>query len=300
MSSENPFLNLKSRSFIWWFLISIPVLLIIAVTCGIVIGIISRFTSVNLTTIFFDPLFELIVSVSWIYGLISLWCYYQTRRLKLNFKQILGKLPRNYQWLHLLLLFVPIIIFSLGTGQLFYYLLSWVNPDFLEMILKEKIFLNSSQTSSPILYNSLSFISVVFLAPLVEEFFFRGILLQRFFSKWGLTSAIIISSLFFGILHFNPVGLLMFGIMMSILYLKTRTLWIPIMIHILNNLSAILLALITQTEQENTINVIEKIQSEAWTGIILILLSAPWLIIFLYKNWTQKESSIPYLLNSMD
>ncbi|ADC46089.1 CAAX amino terminal protease family protein [Methanobrevibacter ruminantium M1] len=93
----------------------------------------------------------------------------------------------------------------------------------------------------------LYLITVVILSPIIEEFLFRGIFLRRFNLELdNLTLAILISSVLFGICHnFGGIlGAILFGICVSILYVKSRNVLVPILAHFINNLISFLLALI--------------------------------------------------------
>lgn len=77
---------------------------------------------------------------------------------------------------------------------------------------------------------------VSFLVPICEEILFRGIiftrLLKRFPVKWSLS----MMALLFGVLHgLDLVGATVFGCLCGLLYLKYKTLWAPILLHMLNN-----------------------------------------------------------------
>ena len=95
----------------------------------------------------------------------------------------------------------------------------------------------------PFWANVLSFASVVVIAPVVEEFVFRGLLLHRWREKWNLKTAAIMSSVIFGVLHADLIGAVAFGLAMCYLYVKSQSLWIPIVCHMLNNLIAWLMEL---------------------------------------------------------
>jgi membrane protease YdiL (CAAX protease family) len=76
------------------------------------------------------------------------------------------------------------------------------------------------------------------LAPVLEEFIFRGVvqrLLMRVVAPWG---AILIASALFAALHGTPTQVavaLPCGIILGYTYFRTRTLAVPIAIHALNN-----------------------------------------------------------------
>ncbi|GAA0370164.1 hypothetical protein GCM10008932_22160 [Alkalibacterium iburiense] len=59
---------------------------------------------------------------------------------------------------------------------------------------------SSSPIPPPFLYR---FILGVLIGPFVEEFFFRGILLNKWSERFGIKKAILFTSLLFMALHFN-------------------------------------------------------------------------------------------------
>lgn len=82
----------------------------------------------------------------------------------------------------------------------------------------------------------------VLVAPILEEIFFRGILLRDISISWGSRWGIIVSSLIFSALHFNLVQAIpafLMGMVMGYVYIRTnRGLANVIIIHIINNLMA--------------------------------------------------------------
>jgi sodium transport system permease protein len=85
---------------------------------------------------------------------------------------------------------------------------------------------------------------IAVLPGICEELMFRGFII-RGFEKRGFWSAIIITSLLFAVFHldpfrFIPVGVL--GIWMGYLLLKTGSIFVPILAHVLNNSLAVLLS----------------------------------------------------------
>lgn len=81
------------------------------------------------------------------------------------------------------------------------------------------------------------------LPALAEEILFRGVLLNSFNKKWGKFVAILASSLVFGIYHMNWLqGIFAFllGLILGYSYLMTGSLWVPIIIHFINNAIAVL------------------------------------------------------------
>lgn len=84
-----------------------------------------------------------------------------------------------------------------------------------------------------------SFVVTVLVAPIIEEVYFRGFVLPAFAAKWGNLVGIILSSALFGILHMQiNVGVYTFilGVLLSLMYIRFRSIGPGIMFHIINNL----------------------------------------------------------------
>ena len=78
------------------------------------------------------------------------------------------------------------------------------------------------------------------LAPVGEELLFRGIILRGMQERWrmGTGGAIIVSSLLFALMHVSPLALLplfCIGVTFAIMYVRTGSLWVPIVMHAANN-----------------------------------------------------------------
>jgi membrane protease YdiL (CAAX protease family) len=137
----------------------------------------------------------------------------------------------------------------------------------------------------------LALIGIAILPPLVEEITFRGILLERFAVKWRVGVAVIVSAVLFGILHADPVGAGMFGIVTGLLYLRTGSLWPGIIIHFVNNVVALLAIRIAGPETAaQTPTLSESLQ----TAGLFLLLSVPFLAWFIRTHWPARESLTPY------
>jgi membrane protease YdiL (CAAX protease family) len=84
----------------------------------------------------------------------------------------------------------------------------------------------------------LYFFAVVILGPIVEESIYRGMLYSPYRKKYGPIKAVIITSLFFAIVHFE-VGfgfVFIYGVVFGSLYERTESLVSPIAAHSLSNL----------------------------------------------------------------
>lgn len=86
---------------------------------------------------------------------------------------------------------------------------------------------------------SLMFIMAVIMAPIFEEIVFRGIIQKGLINKgWEPTKAIWVSAMVFGIVHGNPwqfVGAVLLGYVLGLVYHRTKSLLMPILLHAFNN-----------------------------------------------------------------
>lgn len=92
----------------------------------------------------------------------------------------------------------------------------------------------------------------VFMAPLFEEIIFRGIIMKGLLNK-GMKPfpAILISAVVFGLVHGNPwqfIGAILLGSVLGLVYYKTKSLLLPILLHAFNNLCAVILLTYYKTE----------------------------------------------------
>jgi hypothetical protein len=96
---------------------------------------------------------------------------------------------------------------------------------------------------------------------------------------------------FFGILHADPVGAGMFGVVTGLLYLRTGSLWPGIIIHFLNNLGALLAIRIVSPEAATQTATLSE---SLVTAGLFLLLSLPFLVWFIWTHWPARGSLTPY------
>ncbi len=105
------------------------------------------------------------------------------------------------------------------------------------------------EAGSPGLLMTALLVSLV--APLSEEMFFRGFLYGGLSSRHGLWRAALFSSLLFALFHMDPRTLLpvfLLGLLLAGLYVRRRTLWAPVFVHLGYN-STMLLVLVETASQ---------------------------------------------------
>jgi membrane protease YdiL (CAAX protease family) len=80
----------------------------------------------------------------------------------------------------------------------------------------------------------------------VEELWCRGFLGRGLCSRYGLVAGVILTSSLFALMHVEPRLLpviVLMGAYLHFTYLATRSIWVPILLHAMNNGFAVLLAL---------------------------------------------------------
>lgn len=86
-------------------------------------------------------------------------------------------------------------------------------------------------------------LAIVVIAPLVEEFVFRGVILTYLEKHHGQLFAVLTSGVLFGLMHGDIISVLVTsaaGIVFGLTYVKTRNLWVTVVIHFLYNSLAVL------------------------------------------------------------
>ena len=83
------------------------------------------------------------------------------------------------------------------------------------------------------------FLAVVVMAPIGEEIVFRGFLQKFLEEHWkDITRAVLITSLIFAMIHFNPywtIQIYLLGVILGFLSWKTKSIIPSIVLHSLNN-----------------------------------------------------------------
>lgn len=215
---------------------------------------------------------------------------------RLDWRSLFGKPPVKQDLIPSLKLTLFLFLFSIAAAYALFLPLSYLVPEFVQwwyIDLPDLIYFDDYRF--PLAANMLSFISLVVLAPLLEEIAFRGYLLQRWSRTWGIIPAVLVSSLIFGIAHPDPIGAVAFGIGMAIIYLRTQSLFVPIICHAANNLLAWLLeAGYLAVEGPGYEYTLEDFQNEWVLGLACALVCIAWIIHYIrqpavYRTWRLPE-----------
>lgn len=148
--------------------------------------------------------------------------------------------------------------------------------------------------------NLFEYILVIFtvsITPAIcEEVFFRGFVQKSFEFKQKPFTAILLTSIFFGLYHFNPYGLLpliVLGIYLGFAVYKSNSIVVPVILHFLNNFIAILAFFIFGEEELLQSNFVdpETINSHLISFTLLLLFFIVF-VFYINKNYlklTKKE-----------
>ena len=124
----------------------------------------------------------------------------------------------------------------------------------------------------------ISILMIAVLPALFEELFFRGAL-QQLFVNWFNNAhvAILITSIFFSIIHFSYYGFLprlALGLMLGYIFYYSKNIWLNILMHFINNAVAITALYFTSTKGGD----VKKAMDESYP----IWVAAVTLIVVLY------------------
>jgi len=141
-------------------------------------------------------------------------------------------LELNLPTLKSLLLFLGLMILIMVAMESVNLWLERPTPEFMT-----KVYANTQNL--PLLW-----IAVAVAAPFFEEFLFRGFLLEGLSrSKLGVAGAVVLTSAAWAIIHmqygwFEIISIFLIGIALCIAKIKSRSLYVPIAMHMLMNLVA--------------------------------------------------------------
>ena len=152
-------------------------------------------------------------------------------RAGVDWRRLFGP-PLQRATLPLALVMVPVALLTFAAALVVYIPLSYVAPGFVRRVLLEPD--SFTMVTSVSEWLALMLVGVV-AAPVVEEVLFRGVLLHRWARRWGTTTGVVASSALFALLHQEWLGHWLFGVALCAVYLRTRSLWLPIAAHAANN-----------------------------------------------------------------
>lgn len=182
---------------------------------------------------------------------------------------------------------VATIIVNLGMVHLTTFLLSFTGLlDVIKDLYNNYMLISISTESSLFRLGFIGLILIV-VVPIFEEIIFRGFVFDRLQVKFGASKAVLLTAFGFALLHFpNIMGIFFLGLVLSLAYIKTGSLYVPVLIHALNNGVGFLFQFIgnsTQAVEQEAAG--SDLVGMLLIGFILIGLGLPVIISFAKQNW---------------
>ncbi|OHW61644.1 CAAX amino terminal protease self- immunity [Andreesenia angusta] len=123
------------------------------------------------------------------------------------------------------------------------------------------------------------FASVGIAAPIVEEVIFRGLIFRELEKVMSIKATVVVQALLFGIYHFNVaqgIYTVFLGIVLGLSLAWTRSIWAPIVIHMVNNSVSYAFSFLSDKN--------EVVLSVVGLVLMLALILFPVLMRYLYKT----------------
>ncbi len=132
-------------------------------------------------------------------------------------------------------------------------------------------------------------LSVVILAPFIEEILFRGLIINELKGKIHIMLVIFIQALIFGLIHGNSLQIAyasILGIVLGLISTWSRSVWPAIIVHISMNGTPLLTELLRDTDQVDQFISTNKIPVTITCGVLVIAI-----MYFIYRK-NHMESKI--------
>lgn len=218
---------------------------LIGVAVAFLVGVlISSVLSVSLIGAGLDQQKSLLFSYPMMFLPVLVLVVFESRTTKTTIKSSVSRSLKESDW-HLILL-VALLTFSAA------FLSEALNSCLPDMpdYLKEALI---AATGGNFLLN---FLCVALMAPILEEFLCRGLVLRGIVKNGGSPSvAIIVSALFFALIHGNiwqAIPAFLLGGLFGYVYYKTNCLWLSVIMHFTNNFTSLVISRIEGIAEDAT------------------------------------------------
>ena len=309
VAPDNPFLDI--RQLLWGFFGAI-------VLGGL--GTSMLWDGIRLTVGISDvpPGFSSLVMLLGIQGGMAVFAWSTLQQARVNISQMVGTFPWRYNWVGGVSWAIALMVFTFSFMATLVYGVVTLFPDTMsEMMIH--IFTALAQEQDPFWVSVCMAVMGTIIAPLVEEFTFRGLFLHCWSARRSIQTGLLLTATLFASLHpQNFVGMFVFSLVLSLLYLRTRSLWVPIGIHAIyngiifgGNLLSVAAENATGTAgiespealAEATVNEAIASISEARFGlsaVIFLGIAGFFVFRFMYQNWPQQSTPLPYFQNRLE
>lgn len=253
-----------------------------------------------------------------IQGGMAIFAWSALRQAGVNIGQMIGSFPLRYNWIGGLGWAIALLIFTFSFMASLAYGAVTLFPDTISEMMT-RLFTALAQEASPFWVSVCMAIMGTIVAPLVEEFTFRGLFLHCWSARRSIQTGLVLTAILFACLHpQNFVGMFVFSLVLSLLYLRTRSLWVPIGVHAIYNgiiFGGNLLSLAAENTTDGAIAESPKALAEATVqetiasisetrfGIaagLFLLIAGFFVFRFMYQNWPRQSTLLPYFQNSSE
>jgi membrane protease YdiL (CAAX protease family) len=270
--SENPFAGIQARYLVAWLVAASFATGWVLERLTLVLG--ADLDNANVRELLFHAV---------VYGPIGLWFVVQLGRHGIAFRRFFPTRPAmvmaNYSWT----LGIAMLALLLSAGSI--NLVAMLIPPYGD-------WLESMEPSGLAPSVFVLGVTLLLVAPFFKEAVFRGFLLHRWATKWGIRTSIIITSLLYGVLHLDIVGAVVFSMATAVLYLKTRSLWLPLIAHAVNNL--LVLQLIAAAAAIPPEEAAASAGNDMLLAVGFTLMGGVPLAIYIWRNWPKRDEPLPY------
>lgn len=219
--------------------------------------------------------------------------------LGIRWGRLIGKLPKTSELFYGVGSGLPLV----GGGIFFIYIyfgcLSTIAPEYVESILNNDLLQPALEGNRQTLINGLIALNLVVFAPVCEEIVFRGFLFTRWRRKWGPVRASLCVSVLFTLMHPNILGFFVFSLAMCAMYIRFRSLIVPMLAHASNNLIALILPAVELHDADaDQFITLEDFFADWWWGVIGLVIFIPWAIRLFHftpslSRWTPPHAEDP-------
>ena len=214
------------------------------------------------------------------------WAFFIQWRNRVRLRALFSRPRIGKYWWVLLGMLPVLLVFNLGAAV--------VTSSFFPSYV-ESAEIDTSTNALALL------ITVAVIPPIVEELIFRGLLLERWATAWRVGTAVIVQAVFFGVLHVNPIGAGAFGLVLALVYLRSRSLWPPIAMHALWNGFVVLVVLTAGdvAQQTPTPSTGADLLGQILVGLVMMAVAAPIVGLYVKRNWPGPDSLTPYEISQL-
>lgn len=221
--------------------------------------------------------------------------------LGIRWGRLIGKLPKTSELFYGVGSGLPLVGGSIFSVYIYFGCLSTIAPEYVKSILNNDLLQPALEGNRQALINGLITLNLVVFAPVCEEIVFRGFLFTRWRRKWGPVRASLCVSVLFALMHPNILGFFVFSLVMCAMYIRFRSLIVPILAHASNNLIALILPA-GELDDANAGQpfTLEDFFADWWWGIIGLVIFVPWAIRLFHFTPSVSRWTPPYAEDSTD